>query len=149
MTPVYVYEPIKTIHFDFNVQQLEDYLSPRNEIITVVRELIPRHQIFDVYGDIRECRVEMRYTYRILNSNETICFGSYISEQIFYIKYVNEDYTSSQIIHLLNNSLFMTSQEFDNLIIKHNLPKDCSLPDFVFEEYVITDLIQILQSEAT
>ena len=74
MTPVYVYEPIKTIHFDFNVQQLEDYLSPRNEIITVVRELIPRHQIFDVYGDIRECRVEMRYTYRILNSNEKLTF---------------------------------------------------------------------------
>lgn len=147
MLPVYIYEPINIIHFDFNVQQIEDYLSPRNELIFLEQELIPRHQIFDVISQERECRIEMRFTYRLLNSNKNICFGSYITEQVFYIKYVNDEHTKSQIEHLFNNSLFMSEQEFEKLIIKSELPRQISLPSISAPDHFALDLLKILKED--
>lgn len=146
MLPVYSYEPIKVIHFEFNLEQFEDYLSARDVIINVNQELIPRHQIFDIVATQRECRIEMRFTYRILNFNNEICFGSYISEQVFYLKYVDEEDTSKQIKHLFNNAHFMSDQEYGKLLLRHELPSQISLPSCTIPEYFISDLLKILKS---
>lgn len=148
MLPVYEIEPIKVIHFDFNYQEIEDNLASRNEIHNMERCLTPRLEIIEINGEVMLCVIFIRYTNRLINFDEKICFGSYISEQVFSIKYVNDEYTKSQIKDLFNKSLISSSQEFEKLVIKNNLPKNIKFPYYKYQESSILEMLEMLQSNA-
>jgi hypothetical protein len=147
MLPVYKYEPIKVIHFDIDRNKIETYLSTRDKLMIINRQLIPTRFIYDMLDDPTESRVQIRYVFRLSDGEEKTSFGSYISEQIFYIKYVNDDHTLSQIKHLFNNSHFISEQQYDKLIIKNELPK-ISFMHFTFPDYLIQELFEILKDRA-
>lgn len=148
MLPVYTIDPIKIIHFDYNFEEIVNKSASRNQIHNMERGLTPRLEIIELNGEVMLCVIFIRYTNRFINFDEKICFGSYISEQVFSIKYVNDEYTKSQIEDLFNKSIISSSQEFEKLVIKNNLPRKIKFPNYQYYEYSILEMLEILQGGA-
>lgn len=144
---VYKYSPIKVIHFNLDKDEIEDYLSPRGRLMILKTNLIPKHLIYDMLDDVTECKVEIKYTFRVSDEEEKKSFGSYISEQFFYIKYVNDSFTKSQIENLFANSHFASEQKFEKLIMEKGLPKQLRFSSFTFPDYAVQELFQILKDK--
>ena len=129
-------------------QKIESYLRSRNRLMIIKRDLIPKRFIYDIPGgDLTESRVDIRYTFRLWDEEKKDSFGSYISEQFFHIKYVNEVYTHSQIKHLCSNSQFMSGQEFDRLRNCSSLPEIIKFPYWAWSDLFVEELFQILKAK--
>ncbi len=111
-------------------------------------DIIPKHLIYDMLDDLTECKVDIRYTFRVFDEEEKTSFGSFISEQFFYIKYVNDEHTVSQIKHLFSNSHFASEQEFEKLREKNGLPRNLRFTHLIFPDYAVEELFQILKEKA-
>ena len=146
--PVYKYSAINVIHFYMDKQKIDSYLISRDGSIIIKRDLTPKRFIYDKPdGDLTESRIDIRYTFRVWDEEKKNSFGSYISEQSFNIKYVNEAYTHSQIKHLFSNSQFMSQQEFDRLRNSSSLPEIIKFPYWAWSDLFVEELFQILKEK--
>ena len=146
--PVYKHSPVNVVHFNMDKQKIESYLSIRDSLMIINRDFTPKRHIYDMMdGDLTGCKVDIRYTFRLWDQEKTNSFGSYISEQFFYIKYVNDAHTHSQIKHLFSNSHFMSEQEFDNRRNIARLPDIIKFPYWTWHHLILEELFQILKAK--
>ena len=146
--PVYKYSAINVVHFYMDKQKIESNLSSTDGSIIIKRDLTPRRFIDNMPGgDLPECKVDIRYTFRVWDEEKKDSFGSYISEQSFHIKYVNDAYTHSQIKHLFSNSHFMSLQEFERLRNRSSLPEIIKFPYWTWSDLFVEELFQILKAK--
>ena len=146
--PVYKYSAINVVHFYMDKQKIESYLRSREGSIIIKRDLTPKRFIDNIpAADLPECKVDIRYTFRVWDEEKKDSFGSYISEQSFYIKFVNDAYTHSQIRHLFSNSQFMSLQEFDRLRNISSLPEIIKFPYWLWSDLFVEELFQILKAK--
>lgn len=146
--PVYKYSAINVIHFYMDKQKIESYLSCSDRPMIIKRDLTPKRFIYDMTdGDLTESRIDIRYTFRVWDEEKKNSLGSYISEQSFYIKYVNEAYTHAQIKHLFSNSQFLSQQEFDRLRNSSSLPEIIKFPYWTWSDLFVEELFQILKAK--
>ena len=146
--PVYKYSAINVIHFYMDKQKIESYFSSRDRSMIIKRDLTPKRFIYDIPGDdLTESRIDIRYTFRLWDEEKKNSFGSYISEQFFHIKFVNEAYTHSEIKHLFSNSHFMAGQEFDRLRNISSLPEIIKFPYWLWSDLFVEELFQVLKAK--
>ncbi len=148
MLPAYRYSPIKVLHFNINKKETESCLHDPNKLTLLHRELIPKYLIYDILDNATEYRVDIRYTFRLAAKEGKISFVSYISEQSFYMKYVDDKHPMNQIKVMYENSTSGSAREFEKLTEIKNLPKELKFPSFHFPDSAKQELFALLKAKA-
>lgn len=148
MLPAYKYSPLKVLHFNINKKETESFLYDPNKLTLLQRELIPKQLVYDILDNATDYRVDIRYTFRLAPKEGKISFASYISEQSFYIKYIDDKNTMTQIKDMYENSTSGSAHEFEKLTEIKNLPKELKFPSFHFPDSAMQELFALLKAKA-
>lgn len=82
--PVYKYSPLKVIHFNLDKNKIETYLNPRDRLMMLKSTLIPKHFIYDMLDDSNECRVDIRFTFRVSDEKKKLALEVIFLNNFFY-----------------------------------------------------------------
>ena len=147
MLPVYKYSPLKVLHFNINKKETESCLYDPNRFTLLHRELIPKQLVYDILDNATDYRVDIRYTFRLAAKEGKISFASYISEQSFYMKYVDDKNTMTQIKDMFENSTSGSANEFEKLMDIKSLPKELKFPSYHFPDSAMQELFILLKAK--
>jgi len=139
------YAPIKQIHFDIDIESLnkiDDF-----ELSKFSPELIPAPLLYKSLVKGEESKLFVRWTFRIKNTGESKYYGSYVSEQDFYIRYTTDEETFESLSSALDNSHFFSEQNLDKSLKESMSNRRFTFPPYKFQKETILHLVEQLQED--